>query len=450
MDQTPSIQLSDRCHHQLRALDAMSCTYPDWRADFKQAEEYHFHCPWEFSRHLRVMKRKQNLLDGDRSHNELKRLDSVTFTYPGWHEDFKEVERHHIQTDPLFGKKLSLMTRKQKLHHGDRSHYHLRAIDAVKTTLTYPGWLEEFKRAEQQHIKNPSQSLSDYKELHTMQEKQKIHDGDRSNTQLRALEAMTFNYPGWCEDFREAKISHHTYSASFDSQLSAMKKKQTIHHGDRSHSQLRALDAATFTYTDWREDFKEAEKYHIHNPSLFDNRLSTMKNKQKLHEGDRSHPQLKALDAVNFTYPGWRKDFKEAEKYHILLPTWFERQLLDMQENQTRHLAPPTPTATNSVVQPTNRADPPSTQAAASRKRTVVDLTGEAPATVLVTPKHSRVDTMSKKCVLCLKDEKSHAFVPCGHLCVCAGCAAGNNATHTSRCCAICGTAATQLVKIFY
>eukprot|EP00961_Rhodomonas_salina_P063623 855141-Rhodomonas_salina.1 len=90
----------------------------------------------------------------------------------------------------------------------------------------------------------------------------------------------------------------------------------------RSHPQLRALDALVssgLTYPGWEADVKKAEEYHVKR-SGFDGFLTGMKNHQAMHAGDRSHPQLRALDALTasgLTYPGWEADVKKAEGYLV-------------------------------------------------------------------------------------------------------------------------------------
>jgi hypothetical protein len=106
-----------------------------------------------------------------------------------------------------------------------------------------------------------------------------------------------------------------------------MDKKQKMHVGYRSHSDLRALDAhldtQSFTYPGWKSDLKQAEDYHIDYPILFVGKLAIMEKKQKMHVGDRSHSDLRALDAhlntQSFTYPGWKDDVKQAEDSHSCL-----------------------------------------------------------------------------------------------------------------------------------
>ena len=50
-------------------------------------------------------------------------------------------------------------------------------------------------------------------------------------------------------------------------------------------------------------------------PVLFGDFLDGMRRKQKMHTGDRSNEQLRALDALissGLTYDGWQADVREA------------------------------------------------------------------------------------------------------------------------------------------
>mmetsp|Transcript_42466 Transcript_42466/g.76082 ORF Transcript_42466/g.76082 Transcript_42466/m.76082 type:complete len:228 (+) Transcript_42466:2-685(+) len=52
-------------------------------------------------------------------------------------------------------------------------------------------------------------------------------------------------------------------------------------------------------------------------------------------------------------------------------------------------------------------------------------------------------------CVVCLDATQTHAFVPCGHRCVCAECA-NKVFNQVSATCPICRTAVDQLLRIFF
>jgi hypothetical protein len=57
-------------------------------------------------------------------------------------------------------------------------------------------------------------------------------------------------------------------------------------------------------------------------------------------------------------------------------------------------------------------------------------------------------DMAQSECCVCLDEAKSHAFVPCGHLCVCAGCAESIMSSLKKECPSCRGPAA-HVVKIF-
>merc|ERR1712046_85563 len=50
-------------------------------------------------------------------------------------------------------------------------------------------------------------------------------------------------------------------------------------------------------------------------------------------------------------------------------------------------------------------------------------------------------------CVVCLTAQKTHAFVPCGHRCVCRSC--GRDLLREARPCPICRARAHSLLQIF-
>jgi 4-hydroxy-3-methylbut-2-enyl diphosphate reductase IspH len=72
------------------------------------------------------------------------------------------------------------------------------------------------------------------------------------------------------------------------------------------------------SYPGVEEDKRIAEKIFVEcsnscpTSSLFHQKVAAMKVKQRLFEGDRSHPDVVALDSKNFTYDGWDSDREEA------------------------------------------------------------------------------------------------------------------------------------------
>eukprot|EP00961_Rhodomonas_salina_P203259 2742579-Rhodomonas_salina.1 len=279
----------DRSHEELRALDALvasGLTYPGWEADVKVAETNHVKYPSCFDRFLAEMKKKQALQRGDRSHEQLRALDSLIgsgLCYSDWQADVDEAENYHVKYPSSFDQFLAQMKKKQAMQQGDRSHEQLRALDALmESGLTYQGWETDVKEAETNHVKYPScfGSL-----LERIKKKQGMQ-ADRSHAQLRALDELVasgLSYAGWQADLKEAESYHVQYSASFDRLFGEMKKKLSMQIGDRSHEQLRALDALVacgLTYAGWQADVKEAETNHVKHPSSFDAHLAEMRNKQ--------------------------------------------------------------------------------------------------------------------------------------------------------------------------
>ena len=69
-----------------------------------------------------------------------------------------------------------------------------------------------------------------------------------------------------------------------------------------------------FSYEGWRRDADEAEEHHARFGGASD-MLDSMRRKQQLHSGDRSHPFVRKLDALTPTlsYDGWKEDARIIE-----------------------------------------------------------------------------------------------------------------------------------------
>jgi uncharacterized protein YgfB (UPF0149 family) len=125
-----------------------------------------------------------------------------------------------------------------------------------------------------------------------------------------------------------------------DGKMQEMRTKQKMHSGDRSDANLRALDAllaSGLTYAGWQNDVKEVEKHHVEYPILVEGSLQKIRKKQEMHSGDRSHATLRALDALvasGLTYASWRDDVKEVEKNHVMYPTLVNEKLEEMSRQQ--------------------------------------------------------------------------------------------------------------------
>ena len=201
------------------------------------------------------------------------------FSYDGWHHDADEAEKYYVRFGDAFsdiglGAMLDSMRRKQQLHSGDRSHPFIRKLDALTPTLSYDGWekdarIIEWPGAGDGIFEGLSMDESDVdKLLARMRRKQAECDGDRSNKGLRELKELkaVLSYDGWHHDADEAEKYYVRFGDAFSdiglgAMLDSMRRKQQLHSGDRSHPFIRKLDALTPTlsYDGWEKDARIIE-----------------------------------------------------------------------------------------------------------------------------------------------------------------------------------------------
>ena len=129
---------------------------------------------------------------------------------------------------------------------------------------------------------------------------------DRSSrNEQNALETI-YSYEGWRRDAELAEEKHRADWCSITPHiLRTMRRKQQVHNGDRSHKYIRELDALTPTlsYSGWQDDARSIEwptdypddGYTDH---CVESRFVLMRKKQAEHDGDRSHKNLRELDEL--------------------------------------------------------------------------------------------------------------------------------------------------------
>jgi len=387
-------------------------TYPNWTEDVAKAEEAHTSLPVEFKERFFTIKEKQRMFDGQRTHSRLLLLDVLELTYPDWERDFTKAEEYHVSLPDLFLGKVSGMAEKQRMFEGNRSHPNLVVLDSL--VLTYSAWAKDVAAAEDAHTSKPFMFREKIKEI---KEKQKMFEGDRSHPRLVSLDAMRLTYDDWEKDVKKAEEYHVKFPELLEGKLAGMKEKQLMFNGDRSHPNLLELDSLTLNYSGYLDDVIKAEEAHTHMPLEFRGKLFEIKQKQRMHHGDRSHPRLVALDSNQFTFPGWERDVAKAEQYHVRFPELFEGKLEGIKEKQRIYVG--------------RQAQ---LESLLCRNTNVLDNRSSSPG-------------HNNECVVCLQNTKTHAFVPCGHLCVCEACVP---ATMSKRKCPICRQGATQAIKVFF
>ena len=88
--------------------------------------------------------------------------------------------------------------------------------------------------------------------------------------------------------------------------------------------------------------------------------------------------------------------------------------------------------------QPKEDADPDSTEKGLSAAVSQLELSG--------TPLSTDEQTL---CVVCMDAPKTHAIVPCGHVCICEGCAEKLLAPQAPLVCPMCREHATMVMKLY-
>jgi hypothetical protein len=157
-----------------------------------------------------------------------------------------------------------------------------------------------------------------------LKDKQRVYDDYRAFTRLNELAALELRYPGHEFDKQTVEQWHLQHPSDdetdmiFQDKLEGLRNKAKLFFGDRSHPNIRDLDALDLTYEGWEEDYQAAVTAHCDTPARsFANALHRLRQKQCVYEGDRSHWRLVTLDKLNLSYPGWETDFAEVEEWHF-------------------------------------------------------------------------------------------------------------------------------------
>ena len=259
--------------------------------------------------------------------------DVSALTYPGWQDDQHAAERIYLDSPPhssLFHEKIVAMQTKQRFFEGDRSRL-VAALDAVPP-LTYEGHEDDQAQAERRLSGDCTVlqlGLPPTTWVQKMIKKQQACTTNErvSNPYLHQLDALALTYPGWEEDKATAEHYYTEYHTPvrFTQKITAMTHKQRLYDGDRSHPEIAALDDAVaherFTYESWQDDHRAYLERHTGDCTLFQLGItceflwSKMVKKQQLHEDRSSLPLLQTLDQCHFSYPGWEADKIQAEGY---------------------------------------------------------------------------------------------------------------------------------------
>jgi Zinc finger, C3HC4 type (RING finger) len=188
--------------------------------------------------------------------------------------------------------------------------------------LYYPGHQRDYYAAQEAFDTNSIEKF--HKALKKLKEKQQVYDQYRSFTRLNELAALELVYPGHEEDLQNLEQWHLSHPPSdendalFKDKLEGLRNKDALFFGDRSHPNIVALDGLVLTYPNWESDFQDATKVHCDQPAhQFPDKLHMLREKQRIHVGDRCHWRLQVLDKLQLTYPGWKNDLAQVEIWHL-------------------------------------------------------------------------------------------------------------------------------------
>ena len=407
----------------------------------------------------------------DRTHQNLKLIDKLKreLTYDGHEDDLLEMQQAHFNGNlHKFRRIHRQLSTKEKVHRGDRTHPNLARLDALQERLTYDGWREDLKNAEKEHLR-----CSSYFEMtvRSIERKQKIHDGDRSDAEVQYLDSLRLSYPGWEEDVQKTMDSYlRGHSFLGDKHQFSFAEKQRMHEGNRSHPRLVALDALRLTYPGWEEDVKAYEERHVSTTlERFEGlrqssiQIDMFRSKQELYstgvdDSSWMNPDQRTIVNTQWTFPGWEQ---EVEKVRVCTFRDFGKKLEHFQVRQMLHdndyTGHPLLVQLNSIKlsYPGWKKDVADvkTQLAKSWlwKKTFEDnLQG------LLNKQHAYGKKEKKKeeeiglkeCVICMSAPLTHVFVPCGHMCACKSCS--ETLIENSNKCPICNQQATSSMEVFF
>jgi hypothetical protein len=207
--------------------------------------------------------------------------------------------------------------------------------------LTYEGWEEDVAEAK----KRAMESRKIDGNLITMRNRQRLFLGDRDFvpelTQLETLRTCGFSYEGWKKDFEIAEMLAVEDVITFVYMFKEMKQRQGFLDGSivpPDHALIDSLVADEgLTYDGWEEDVAEAKKRAMESRKI-DGNLIMMRNRQRLFLGDRDYvpelTRLETLRACDFSYEGWKKDFKIAETFAVGDPGTFAMIFRQIQQHQ--------------------------------------------------------------------------------------------------------------------
>jgi len=202
-------------------------------------------------------------------------------------------------------------------------------LDGLVKTVNYPGCERDLVAAREYfEMGYRKEFLKVYRILkgkqvafEHYQEMKERSDNNKNNKNWFADE---LEYPGSDADKREMQTWFHDNPPNeknveiFNEKVEGLRNKNAAIRGDRSHPNIASLLSLQLTYPGCEEDVQMALQVHYSRPlTQFPDILHSLKAKQDLHAGNRSHWRLAKLDDLELTYPKCKKDIEAVEDWHM-------------------------------------------------------------------------------------------------------------------------------------
>eukprot|EP00531_Pseudo-nitzschia_arenysensis_P019040 CAMPEP_0116143240 /NCGR_PEP_ID=MMETSP0329-20121206/15343_1 /TAXON_ID=697910 /ORGANISM="Pseudo-nitzschia arenysensis, Strain B593" /LENGTH=317 /DNA_ID=CAMNT_0003638543 /DNA_START=8 /DNA_END=961 /DNA_ORIENTATION=+ len=195
-----------------------------------------------------------------------------------------------------------------------------RGLDAL--VVNYPGCIRDLAIARNAIEKGSKKEF--LKLFRKLKLKQVAHEHCLETNDSSMWNSDELEYPGNESDKRKLQAffrENHPNAQNikiFREQIEGLHNKNAVVHGDRSHPNIIALLKLKLNYPGCEKDVQDALQVHYSRPTTkFPNKIHSLKTKQSLYMGDRSHWRLVQLDDLELTYPRWRRDIEAAEDWHI-------------------------------------------------------------------------------------------------------------------------------------
>jgi hypothetical protein len=351
------------------------------------------------------------------------------------------------------------MVKKQEAHDNRSAFPELRELDGLK--LSYGDWEADAKLAEKMFLDYSTPVLFQAK-LRAMKVKQMLFDKDCSHPDVVALDKEVFTYKDWELDRDEAMRRmtgdcNILFVGEHQCKLQEMKRKEAVHRDRARFEDLQILEklCTKLSYANWESDKEAAEQLftghstELYPSKFFELKIKAMEIRQQLFEGIRTDPDIVLLDSYEFTYDGWQNDKKEAEarisgncilsvlgEFKAFLQEMLKKQAMHMDRTSIEELR-----CLDSVTITCKKT------INALKKSEMVDTDS-----VSVTSRCSEGSFFKEediKCVVCLEGEPTHAYIPCGHRCICERCVPMLVSSSESLKCCLCRESSVCVTRIF-